>query len=140
LHPHHTSNCNYNTPGVAIILFTFFYRYLGKIIQQLQSHILCGVAITPNAGDREARGGAGTGRRAAARGHGGARRRWGRGWRGDREVRGSGGRQGGARTGGPRGALGVLLHLGAFNIENAPRCILVSPYTVFIYYTWVHSI
>jgi hypothetical protein len=32
------------------------------------------------------------------------------------------------------------LRLGAFNIENAPRCILAAPYTVFIYYTWVHSI
>jgi hypothetical protein len=30
------------------------------------------------------------------------------------------------------GVLGVLLHLGAFNIENAPRCILVAPY-IYIY-------
>jgi hypothetical protein len=35
LHPYHTSSCNYNTPAVAIILFTFFNRYLGRIIQQL---------------------------------------------------------------------------------------------------------
>jgi hypothetical protein len=31
-----------------------------------------------------------------------------------------------------RSVLGVLLHLGAFNIENAPRCILV-PSCVYIY-------
>ena len=48
-------------------------------------------------------GGAGTGRRAAA---------------GDREARIQEG----------RGVLGVLLQVGAFNIENAPRCILVPPY------------
>ena len=39
LHPPHSSSCNYNTPAVAIILFTFFNRYLGRIIQQLQLHI-----------------------------------------------------------------------------------------------------
>jgi hypothetical protein len=50
----HSSSCNYNTPAVAIILFTFFNRYLGRIIQQLQSHLMRGcnhttpaVAITP---------------------------------------------------------------------------------------------
>jgi hypothetical protein len=69
--------------------------------------------------DREARGGAGTGRHAAARGQGGARRRWGRGWRGDREARGDGGQEG-AHTGG-RGVLEVLLQVGVFNIENASR-------------------
>jgi hypothetical protein len=82
-------------------------------------------------GERVALGGGG--------GEGGARRRWGRGWRGDREARGGGG-QGGAHTGGAEACSGVLLQVGAFNIENAPRCILVPPYTVFIYYTWVHSI
>jgi hypothetical protein len=61
-------------------------------------------------------GGAGTGRRAAA----------------------GGGGQEGAHTGG-RGVLEVLLQVGAFNIENAPRCILVSPYTVFIYYTYIYG-
>jgi hypothetical protein len=35
--------------------------------------------------------------------------------------------------------LEVLLQVGAFNIENAPRCILVSPYTVFIYYTYIYG-
>jgi hypothetical protein len=58
-------------------------------------------------------------------GEGGTRRRWGRGWRGDREARGGGGQEC-AHTGG-RGVLEVLLQVGAFNIENAPRCILVSP-------------
>jgi hypothetical protein len=88
----------------------------------------------------EARDGAGTGRRSAAvgkrvalgggGGEGGTRRRWGRGWRGDREARGGGGQEG-AHTGG-RGVLEVLLQVGAFNIENAPRCILVSSY-IYIY-------
>jgi hypothetical protein len=68
--------------------------------------------------DREARGGAGTGRRSAAmgervaRGQGSARQRLGAGRRAYRRG---------------EGVLGVLLHLGAFNIENAPRCILVAP-------------
>ena len=122
----HTSSCNH--------FVYIFNRYLGRIIQQLQSHLMRG-----------------TWRRAAARGQGGARRRWGRGWRsaavGERVARG----QGGARRRGagrrayrrPRRARGVIaggciqyrectqvyiyiyciyiLHLGAFNIENAPR-------------------
>jgi hypothetical protein len=51
----------------------------------------------------------------------------------DREARDGGGGEGGAGTGRrayrrAEGVLGVLLHLGAFNIENAPRCILVLPY------------
>jgi hypothetical protein len=102
-----------------------FNRYLGRIIQQLQSHLMRGcnhttpaVAITPHHGSRVrgseeevggsgrrdggGQGGALTERRAAARGQGGARRRQGRGWRGDREARDGGGVQGGARTGGPR--------------------------------------
>jgi hypothetical protein len=84
---------------------------------------------------------------AAAWGHGGSRRLRGRGWRGVREARDGGGGQGGARTGRPRRDRGVfiyyawvhsiyrmhqvhfsaavyciyILHLGAFNIENAPR-------------------
>jgi hypothetical protein len=84
--------------------------------------------------DREARGGAWTGRCAAARGQGGARRR------GDREALGGGGGEGGAGTGRcayrrGEGVLGMLLHLGAFNIENAPRYILVAPYIyIYIYY------
>jgi hypothetical protein len=53
--------------------------------------------------DREARGGAGTGRHATVRGQGGARRRWGRGWRsaavGERVALGGGGGEGGAGTG-----------------------------------------
>jgi hypothetical protein len=78
--------------------------------------------------NREALGGARTGRRSAAVGfRGGASRRRRR--RGERDARGGGGGLGGARK-----------RLGAFNIENAPRCILAAPYTVFIYYTWVHSI
>jgi hypothetical protein len=68
--------------------------------------------------DREARGGAGTGRHAAARGQRGAWRRWGRGWR--------------AVVGGRETCSGVLLQVGAFNIENAPRCILVPLY-IYIY-------
>jgi hypothetical protein len=94
--------------------------------------------------DKEARGGAGTGRRSAAVGKrvalgggggaGGTRRRWGRGWRGNRETRGDG-RQEGAHTGG-RGVLEVLLQVGAFNIENAPRCILV-PSCIYISYSQI---
>jgi hypothetical protein len=94
--------------------------------------------------DTEARGGAGTGRRSAAvgkrvalgggGGEGGTRRRWGRGWRGNRETRGDG-RQEGAHTGG-RGVLEVLLQVGAFNIENAPRCILV-PSCIYISYSQI---
>jgi hypothetical protein len=48
-----------------------------------------------------------------AREQGGARQRRGAGRRAYRRA---------------EGALGVLLHLGAFNIENAPRCILVYIY------------
>ena len=80
-------------------------------------------------------------------GEGGARRRWGGGWRGDREARGGGGQGGPRRREAGRRAYRrteagsrVLLQVGAFNIETAPRCILVPPYIVFIYYTWVHSI
>jgi hypothetical protein len=83
--------------------------------------------------DREARGDAGTGRHAAARGQGGARRRWGRGWRsaavGERVARGQ---EGARRRGAGRRAYrrveacsGVLLQVGAFNIENAPRYIYI---------------
>ena len=62
-------------------MFTFLTDILGRIIQQLQSHLMRG---TWRRADREARGGAGTGRRAAAREKGGARRRE------DREALGGG--------------------------------------------------
>jgi hypothetical protein len=136
----HTSSCNH--------FVYIFNRYLGRIIQQLQSHLMRG---TWRRADREARGGAGTVRHATARGQEGARRRWGRGWRsaavGERVARGHGGarRRGAGRRAyrRPRRARGVIaggciqyrectqvyiyiyciyiLHLGAFNIENAPR-------------------
>jgi hypothetical protein len=83
--------------------------------------------------DREAHGGTGTGRRSAARGVGGARRGWGRGWRGDTEARGGGTRRRGAGRRAYRRAedvLRMLLQVGAFNVENAPRCILVPSYMV----------
>jgi hypothetical protein len=57
-----------------------------------------------------------------------------------------GGGQGGVRTGGPRACSygeacsGCYCTLGAFNIENAPRCILVSP-CIYIYiyiYIYIH--
>jgi hypothetical protein len=35
------------------------------------------------------------------------------------------------------GVLGVLLHLGVFNIENAPRCILVPPYIYIYIYIYI---
>jgi hypothetical protein len=105
----HTSSCNH-----CVYIFN---RYLGRIIQQLQSHLMRG---TWRRADREARGDAGTGRHATARGQGGeeggARRRWGRGWHsaavGERVARG----QGGARRRGagmrayrrPRRARGVI--------------------------------
>jgi hypothetical protein len=81
--------------------------------------------------DREARGGAGTGRHAAAVE--------------ERVALGGGGGEGGTRIGRRtaagsreahiqegRGVLGVLLQVGAFNIENAHRCILVPP-CIYIY-------
>jgi hypothetical protein len=80
--------------------------------------------------DREARGGAGTGRRSAvvgervALGGGG-----GEGGAGAGRRTAAGGRE--ARIQEGRGVLGVLL-LGAFNIENAPKCILVPP-CIYIY-------
>jgi hypothetical protein len=69
-------------------------------------------------------------------GEGGTRRRWGRGWRGDREARGGGGQEG-AHTGG-RGVLEVLLQVGAFNIENAPRCIFVPPCIYIYIYIYIY--
>jgi hypothetical protein len=109
LHPHHTSSCNH-----CVYIFN---RYLGRIIQQLQSHLMRGTwrraaargqGGTRRHGDREALDGGGE--------EGGARRWWGRGWHsaavGERVARG----QGGARRRGagmrayrrPRRARGVI--------------------------------
>jgi hypothetical protein len=82
--------------------------------------------------DREARGGAGTGRHATARGQGGARRRWGRGWRsaavGERVALGGGGEEGGAGIGRRAAAGGRKARIQ--EAEACSRC----------YCRWVHSI
>jgi hypothetical protein len=70
----------------------------------------------------EARGGAGIGRRSAAVG--------------ERVARG----QGGARTGGSRAARGVIAS-GCIQYRECTQVhFSAAVYTVFIYYTWVHSI
>jgi hypothetical protein len=89
---------------------------------------------TERRADRETCGGAGTGRRAAAvgervaRGQGGAWRRQGAGRHTYRRAEG-------VLLWG--GVLGVLLQLGAFNIENTPRCILVPPYIYIYIYIYI---
>jgi hypothetical protein len=74
--------------------------------------------------DREARGGARTGRRSTAVGSR---------FRGSEEEGGDGGGAGiGMRAAAAGRRAKQDLRLGAFNIENAPRCILAAPY-IYIY-------